>query len=180
MRGLSAGLAKLLLRLGDVRPSRGRDTTASVPPNSGVKVVRPYSRVESGGTGTSRGADGAAYRVDHEAADRFWDPYAPDQSRSSRARAARQRANARPVSSRAVPDYYLLLGVPATASTIEIERAYRRHAAIIHPDRYFDQPSVRLEAEAKLRQLNEAASVLRDPERRLKYDAEWQLREGRR
>lgn len=70
----------------------------------------------------------------------------------------------------------MLLGVPPDASTFEIERAYRRHAAVIHPDRFFDQPSVRMEAEAKLRQLNEAATILRDPERRMKYDADWRLR----
>jgi DnaJ-domain-containing protein 1 len=120
-------------------------------------------------------ADGATYRVDHEAPERRWNPYAPDQSRSSRARDARQRAKARPIA-RPAPDYYVLLGVPADASTLEIERAYRRHAAIVHPDRFFDQPSLRLQAEAKLRQLNEAATVLRDPERRVKYDAEWRLR----
>ncbi len=120
-------------------------------------------------------ADGATYRVDHESAERWWNPYAPDQSRSSRVRNARQRARARPVV-RAAPDYYVLLGVSVDATTPEIERAYRRHAAAVHPDRFFDQPALRLKAEAKLRQLNEAATVLRDPERRLKYDAEWGLR----
>lgn len=176
MRGLSASVAGLLERVGRIRP-RGRESGIPRPPDVGTDGEAPrFTREPHRSPGAPRSAaDGATYRVDHESGQRWWNPYAPDQSRSSRARDARQRARARPAA-RTAPDYYVLLGVPVDASTLEIERAYRRHAAIVHPDRFFDQPSLRLQAEAKLRQLNEAATVLRDPGRRRKYDAEWRLR----
>jgi curved DNA-binding protein CbpA len=53
----------------------------------------------------------------------------------------------------------------------DIERAYRRYAASIHPDKFFDDPSAREQAEAKLRELNGIMQTLRDPVRRAMYDA---------
>jgi hypothetical protein len=103
-----------------------------------------------------------------------WDPYAAEQSRASRARAARVRAASQP-DQPSHPDYYTLIGVDRGASEQEIEQQYRRRVARVHPDRFFDNPALREDAERELRQLNEAASVLRDQGRRSAYDAQLDL-----
>jgi DnaJ-domain-containing protein 1 len=96
-----------------------------------------------------------------------WDPYAEGESVAERIRAARHKQVRRPASD----DYYSLLGVSRDASQQDILRAYRRHAALIHPDKFFDDPKRRHLAEEKLKQLNLAMQVLRDPPRRARYDA---------
>ncbi|HEX8918865.1 MAG TPA: DnaJ domain-containing protein [Chloroflexota bacterium] len=96
-----------------------------------------------------------------------WNPFAEEQSRASRIKAARRR----PRKVTGTPDYYSLLGLERGASDAQIEQAYRRHAALIHPDRFYDDPERREQAEAKLKQLNAAMQVLRDPLMRARYDA---------
>jgi DnaJ-domain-containing protein 1 len=108
-----------------------------------------------------------------------WNPYAEDQSRAQRARAARRRP--RPHRPAATHDtsgtaatsvtYYERLGVERTAGAAELERAYRRCVATIHPDKFFDDPTQRRKAEEELKQLNMVMQVLRDPDRRAKYDS---------
>lgn len=63
-------------------------------------------------------------------------------------------------------DYYATLEVSPTASDYDIKRAYRRLALLFHPDR--NQGSK--EAEAKIREINEAYEILGDPENRKSYE----------
>ncbi|MGA1873084.1 MAG: DnaJ domain-containing protein [Thermoplasmatota archaeon] len=68
-------------------------------------------------------------------------------------------------------DYYHLLGVAPNATRKEIKLAYRRMAEVYHPDKLRHLPAkVRKEGEDIMRLLNEAKSVLLDPDKRYLYD----------
>src|SRR5689334_12629508 len=60
-------------------------------------------------------------------------------------------------------DYYGVLGVDKHASQIEIERQFKRQAAVHHPDRGGN--------EERMKSLNEAYGVLKDQHLRRSYDA---------
>jgi molecular chaperone DnaJ len=62
-------------------------------------------------------------------------------------------------------DYYDVLGVPKNASKEEIKKAYKRLAKKFHPD-LNKEP----DAEKKFKEINEAAAVLGDDEKRAQYD----------
>jgi DnaJ-class molecular chaperone with C-terminal Zn finger domain len=62
-------------------------------------------------------------------------------------------------------DYYETLGVPRDASNEDIRKAYRKLARENHPDVNKD-PS----AEDRFKEISEAYEVLRDPDKRKRYD----------
>jgi curved DNA-binding protein len=62
-------------------------------------------------------------------------------------------------------DYYEVLGVDRAAKQEEIQRAYRKLARKFHPD-----VNKAPDAEDKFKELSEAYEVLKDPEKRQKYD----------
>src|ERR1700689_4100862 len=59
-------------------------------------------------------------------------------------------------------DYYEVLGVSKDASADEIKKAFRRAAVEHHPDRGGD--------ETKFKEINEAYEVLKDTDKRKRYD----------
>jgi len=63
-------------------------------------------------------------------------------------------------------DYYEILGVERSSSEDELKKAYRKLAFEFHPDRNQEDP----EAEQKFKEAAEAYDVLRDAEKRRRYD----------
>ena len=63
-------------------------------------------------------------------------------------------------------DYYKTLGVSKDASQNDIKKAYRKLAVKYHPDKNQGNKN----AEERFKELSEAYEVLRDPEKRRKYD----------
>ncbi len=60
-------------------------------------------------------------------------------------------------------DYYETLGIPNSASADEIKKAFRRLAVKHHPDKEGGD-------EAKFKEINEAYEVLKDLQKRQRYD----------
>jgi molecular chaperone DnaJ len=60
-------------------------------------------------------------------------------------------------------DYYEILGVGKDASADEIKKAFRRLAVLHHPDKEGGD-------ETKFKEINEAYEVLKDSEKRKRYD----------
>jgi curved DNA-binding protein len=74
-------------------------------------------------------------------------------------------------------DYYDTLGVKRNADEKEIKAAYRKLARQFHPDANPNDKS----AEEKFKEISEAYEVLKDPDKRRKYDrlgANWEERCG--
>lgn len=62
-------------------------------------------------------------------------------------------------------DYYEVLGVPRDATAGDLKKAFRKLARKYHPD-----VSREKDAEARMKDVNEAYAVLSDPEKRAAYD----------
>lgn len=62
-------------------------------------------------------------------------------------------------------DYYQTLGVPKDATAETLKKAFRKLARKYHPD-----VSKEADADARMREVNEAYAVLSDPEKRAAYD----------
>jgi curved DNA-binding protein len=70
-------------------------------------------------------------------------------------------------------DYYKILDVARDASQEEVSKAFKKLARKYHPDLNPDDA----EAEKKFKEINEAYEVLKDPEKRKRYDqlgADWE------
>jgi len=63
-------------------------------------------------------------------------------------------------------DYYDILGVSRESAPDDIKKAFRQLALQYHPDRNSDDKT----AEDRFKEINEAYSVLSDPEKRQQYD----------
>ena len=63
-------------------------------------------------------------------------------------------------------DYYKILGVDKNASADEIKTTFRKLALKYHPDKTKGDKA----SEEKFKEVNEAYEVLKDPEKRKKYD----------
>jgi len=71
-------------------------------------------------------------------------------------------------------DYYQTLGVSKDASAETMKKAFRELARQHHPDKV--QGDDKISAETRFKEINEAYEVLKDPEKREKYDllgADW-------
>jgi len=68
-----------------------------------------------------------------------------------------------------IKDYYAILGVLPTAEDAVIRAAYRALAQLYHPDRF---SGISEEAHERMAEINEAYSILSDPEKRKQYDAQ--------
>lgn len=70
-------------------------------------------------------------------------------------------------------DYYDILGVNRNASDEEIKKAWKTLAMRYHPDRQAGKsPAEKADAEKHMKEINEAYSVLSDPDKRRQYDVQ--------
>ena len=67
--------------------------------------------------------------------------------------------------------HYETLGIPREASAERVKRSYRSLVKIYHPDKFPTGSAEHAEAEKRIRDINEAYSVLSKPASRAKYDA---------
>jgi len=79
-----------------------------------------------------------------------------------------QRTHAERTPDPAHETYYQLLGVPYTATSAQITKAYREAMKRFHPDRV--RPDQRQAAEDLSKDLNRAYKTLSNPAERLRYD----------
>ena len=73
-----------------------------------------------------------------------------------------------------VDDYYGILGVPKNATSKQIRDRFLQLARDRHPDRYGDDEKER--AEEEFQKITQAYNVLHDPNQRLQYDQDSEMR----
>ena len=73
------------------------------------------------------------------------------------------------IDKKAQKDYYKILNISKNDPEAVITQAYRKLAKVYHPDH---NPNNHGAAE-RFRDISEAAYVLRNPDRRKKYDNQW-------
>lgn len=78
------------------------------------------------------------------------------------------------------PDLYAALSLSATATSAEIKSAYRRSALLFHPDKLAQGASEeeKEEGNRKFQQIGFAYAVLKDEEKRKRYDSTGRTDEG--
>jgi curved DNA-binding protein CbpA len=64
-----------------------------------------------------------------------------------------------------LPDYYAILGVNPTATATDIKQAYRKLVRLHHPDINQQQQA------SRIKRINEAYTILSDPQKRAAYNA---------
>jgi DnaJ-class molecular chaperone len=71
-------------------------------------------------------------------------------------------------------DYFQLLGLPTTASAVEVKRAFHAESRAYHPDRFFHLTDVTFKTQVHevYKRITEAYFVLRDETKRRKYLAD--------
>ena len=94
-------------------------------------------------------------------------PASPSSSRQQTGRVGANGRSASPLDPNA-EDFYQVLGVPYTASALDITRAYRAAMKRVHPDRH--RADRRTAAEEHAKRLNLAYATLAKPAKRLAYD----------
>ena len=60
-----------------------------------------------------------------------------------------------------IAQYYQILGVTPSTSPADIKQAYRDLAKVWHPDRFFDDPTLRHQAEVKIKEINQAYEIIK-------------------
>lgn len=66
-------------------------------------------------------------------------------------------------------DYYKILNIPNSAKPEKIRDQYRLLVIACHPDKFTD-PAAKARAEERIKEINAAYEVLRDPGKRARYD----------
>lgn len=72
--------------------------------------------------------------------------------------------------------YYDVLGIPVSASSEEVKRAWKRQALANHPDK--GSPAERSGRTRRMQRINDAYEVLRDVELRILYDQTFAFRKS--
>jgi curved DNA-binding protein CbpA len=67
--------------------------------------------------------------------------------------------------------HYDTLDIPREASAEQIKRSHRRLVKLYHPDKFPSGSAKHAESEKRIREINEAYSVLSKPSNRASYDA---------
>lgn len=75
----------------------------------------------------------------------------------------------RPQSGPSPDSLYSILNLSKDCTEEEIQKSYKRLAALLHPDRHRD-PALKKAADSRFQAINHAFEVLSDPQKRVIYD----------